>query len=438
MRNKCGLILTLLLCLTLNAHAAVPQGEWVADTAAKVLPSVVNIYAVKTVSVPTFNPFTGYSGGTLRPVSGSGSGVIISSDGYIITNYHVVADFEQIQAKLSDGRVLNARVVGADPKSDIAVIKIAAAGLKPVKIGDAHNLRIGQFVLAVGNAFGLGQTVTMGIVSALGRTNLGINEYEYFIQTDAAINPGNSGGALVNMDGELVGINSAILSRSGGNEGVGLAIPVDLAMSVKDSLLRYGRVVRGWFGVEVQDITPDLARSLRLSSTAGALVANVMTGSPAAKAGLKPGDVITAINDRPITDASSLRIQAAQLKPGMNASVAVIRAGQRLNLAMVAGDQTSAAPQGLTVAKNRFFSGVTVNELSAQQRSKGFKGVIVTKVDANQTDIDLRPGDVIVVINKQSVTSLGSFKAAVNGVGRILKLTINRQGMIVTMTYVRN
>ncbi|OPZ59690.1 MAG: Periplasmic serine endoprotease DegP precursor [Deltaproteobacteria bacterium ADurb.Bin510] len=437
MRSRIVSLLAILLFMSVNVQAAAPQGEWVADTAARVLPSVVNIYAVKTVSVPSFNPFTGYSGGTLRPVSGSGSGVIVSSDGYIITNYHVVAGFEQIQAKTSDGRVLNAKVVGADPKSDIALIKVSATNLRPVKIGDAHSLRIGQFVLAVGNAFGLGQTVTMGIVSALGRTNLGINEYEYFIQTDAAINPGNSGGALVNMDGELVGINSAILSRSGGNEGVGLAIPVDLAMSVKDSLLRYGRVVRGWFGVEVQDLNPALARSLKLNSSNGALVTNVMNGSPAAKAGLRPGDVITAINGRAIVDASSLRLQAAQLKPGVRATLSLMRDGQALNLAMVAGDQAQAASQDLTIANNRFFSGVSVGELGAQQKAKGLKGVLVTNVDANRATIDLRRGDIILAVNKQPVTSLTSFKNAAGQVGRILRLTINRQGVVVTMTYAR-
>ena len=258
---------------------------------------------------------------------GLGSGVIVTKDGYILTNNHVVDDADEVKVTLQDGREFTAKVVGRDPKTDIAVIKIDAKDLPAVPMADSDKVEVGDVVLAIGNPFGVGQTVTTGIVSATGRGNLGIEDYEDFIQTDAAINPGNSGGALVDVEGRLIGINTAILSRSGGNQGIGFAIPSDLARDVMDSLIKDGHVTRGYLGVMIQDVTPALAKEFKLKDTTGALVGDVVPKGPADKAGLKNGDVVVEFNGKKVTDSRHLKLEVARTKPGQTVPVKILRDG---------------------------------------------------------------------------------------------------------------
>lgn len=305
-----------------------------ADAARKSLPSVVNINTSKQVRLPQHplmnDPFfRRYFGGDedTRPqrVSNLGSGVIVSSDGYILTNHHVVEAADEIQVSLPDGRNLPAELVGTDPETDLAVLRVKQTGLDAITFAKPDSVQVGDVVLAIGNPFGVGQTVTMGIVSGLNRSHLGINTFENFIQTDAAINPGNSGGALVDAAGNLVGINTAIFSRSGGNLGIGFAIPVSLAKQVMQQIITHGGVTRGWVGIEVQDITPEIADSFNLHSTEGALIAGVLRGGPADKAGIRPGDVLVKVNDQPVADSSSLLNLIAALPPGKQAALSLIR-----------------------------------------------------------------------------------------------------------------
>lgn len=267
-----------------------------------------------------------------------GSGVIVTGDGYILTNHHVVAGADRLHVTLADRRELPARLVGSDPHTDIAVLKIEGDRLSPAALGDSSKVRIGQFALALGNAFGLGQTVTMGIIGAVGRGRMGITDYEDFLQTDAAINPGNSGGPLVDAEGHVIGVNTAIItSGGGGNEGVGFAVPSDLARSVMDQLVREGRVVRGWLGVGVVDVTPAEAKG-RGGNLEGALVSEVTAGSPAARAGLRRGDIITALNGAPIPDGRSLRLRIAEQPPGSTARLDVSRNGQHREVTAKLGE----------------------------------------------------------------------------------------------------
>ncbi len=296
------------------------------DAAQQALPSVVHVFTSQEVRSPRnpylddplFRHFFGdREGGETQRRSGLGSGVVVSADGYILTNYHVVEAADEIEVASNDGRKFRAKVVGADPESDLAVLRIPTEHkLPPITFAPADSLRVGDVVLAIGNPFGVGQTVTSGIVSALGRSHLGINTFENFIQTDAAINPGNSGGALVDSNGHLVGINAAIYSQSGGSMGIGFAIPVSLARSIMEQIIRTGGVTRGWIGVEVQEITPELAESFHLPATDGALIAGVMRGSPADKAGIRPGDVLLAVEGKPVKDAQGMLDLIAALEPG--------------------------------------------------------------------------------------------------------------------------
>ncbi|HOJ14480.1 MAG TPA: Do family serine endopeptidase, partial [Deltaproteobacteria bacterium] len=368
MRRACSVFVVTAVLLALagarEAGAALPADSlWVADVAERVLPSVVNISSVKTVTQqsplfmdPFFREFFGQAIPKERVERALGSGVIVSGDGYIITNNHVVGGADRVEVRLSDGRVFQATIVGTDPKSDVAVIKINKTGLPAIKIGDSSRLRIGEFVLAVGNPYGLEQTVTLGIVSALGRSGLGITDYENFIQTDAAINPGNSGGALVNMKGELVGINTAILSRTGGSVGIGFAIPVNLAMSIKKSIEKYGKVLRGWLGVTVQELTPELAQSLGLATVKGALVNDVQKGSPADKSGLKRGDVIVAIDGQPVNNTASMRFLVSEALPGTTVRVKVVREGRETTVPVEVGDLSAAKEpeHKILVTDNKF------------------------------------------------------------------------------------
>ncbi|QDX79965.1 2-alkenal reductase [Denitratisoma sp. DHT3] len=317
-----------------------------ADAARKALPAVVHIYTSQEVKAPRnplmddpfFRHFFGDRfGNEVQRRAGLGSGVVVSADGYILTNYHVVETADAIEVALNDGRKVKGRIVGTDPESDLSIIKIDADRLPVITFAQAESLRVGDVVLAIGNPFGVGQTVTSGIVSALGRSHLGINTFENFIQTDAAINPGNSGGALVDSEGNLVGINTAIYSQSGGSMGIGFAIPVSLARTVMEQIIRHGAVTRGWIGVEVQEITPELAESFRLPSAEGALIAGVMRGSPADKAGVKPGDVLLTVNDKPVRDAQSMVEQVAALEPGRTGHLKLRRDNRNLDLPVEIG-----------------------------------------------------------------------------------------------------
>ncbi|MDD3529339.1 MAG: Do family serine endopeptidase [Gallionellaceae bacterium] len=317
------------------AHdGAATQVASFADAAHKSLSSVVNIFTSKQVRAPVnplmndpfFQRFFGVpQQNRTQRVSNLGSGVIVSEDGYILTNHHVVEAADEIQVALPDGRNLQAELVGSDPETDIAVLRVRQDSLHPITFAQPDSLRVGDMVLAVGNPFGVGQTVTMGIVSALGRSHLGINTFENYIQTDAAINPGNSGGALVDAAGNLVGLNTAIFSRSGGNLGIGFAIPVSLLRQVMDEIVRHGAVVRGWVGIEVQDINPDIAESFGLRSTQGALIAGVLRGGPADRAGIRPGDVLLAVDGKPVRDSGSLLQLISALKPGNSAQLRLLR-----------------------------------------------------------------------------------------------------------------
>ncbi|PLT20237.1 MULTISPECIES: Do family serine endopeptidase [Ralstonia] len=319
-----------------------------AEAAKVAMPAVVNIFSSKNApkrsnpqasADPWFRFFFGDRVPEQRqePTASLGSGVIVSSEGYILTNHHVVDGADEIEVALTDGRKSNAKVVGSDPETDLAVLKINLPDLPAITLGRLENVRVGDVVLAIGNPFGVGQTVTMGIVSALGRSHLGINTFENFIQTDAAINPGNSGGALVDAEGNLVGINTAIYSRSGGSLGIGFAIPVSLAKQVMESIISTGSVVRGWIGVEPQDVTPEIAESFGLSRKDGALIAAVVQGGPADRAGLRPGDILTSVNGESILDTTALLNSIAQLKPGAEAKVTVSRKGRPVELTIIVG-----------------------------------------------------------------------------------------------------
>jgi serine protease DegQ len=299
----------------------------------RAMPSVVNIYTSKEAK-PTHNPmlddpfFRKFFGD--RPEQEEkqfslGSGVIVSPQGYILTNNHVVEAADEIEVALSDGRKVAAKVVGADAETDLAVVKVDLPNLPAITLGRLEQAKVGDVVLAIGNPFGVGQTVTQGIVSALGRNHLGINTFENFIQTDAAINPGNSGGALVDTEGHLLGINTAIYSRSGGSLGIGFAIPVTTVKMVMDAIITNGQVIRGWIGVEPQDITPELAESFGLKQKSGAIIAGVLKGGPADKAGIRPGDILLTVEGKPINDTTDMLNLIAQLVPGKKAKMTLLR-----------------------------------------------------------------------------------------------------------------
>ncbi|MEW7976752.1 MAG: Do family serine endopeptidase [Candidatus Sedimenticola endophacoides] len=335
-----GLIAAALLTLLPSTHRTAPILTTLpangpvsyADAVARTVPAVVNIYTSTTVversrtlfDAPLFQHFFGerfQSRPRTRQESSLGSGVVLNADGHILTNNHVVETADEIRVVLADGRTLQARIAGSDPETDLAMLKIDADDLPAILIGNSDNLRVGDVVLAIGNPFGVGQTVTMGIVSATGRSELGINTFENFIQTDAAINPGNSGGALINARGELVGINTAIFSKSGGYQGIGFAIPVTLAKGIMEQILRQGRVVRGWIGISGQDITPELAESFGFTTTEGVLVAGILEGGPADRAGIEPGDVITRIGNHAPQSAREILSIVAALEPDTEVTI---------------------------------------------------------------------------------------------------------------------
>lgn len=326
--------------------SAAAQPGSLAAAVRRAAPAVVSINTSRVTrhpfaDDPWFRLFFGQQGSQSQ--SGLGSGVIMSADGYVLTNNHVVQEADHIEAVLADGRRANARVIGADPESDLAVLKIDLPDLPVMTPSDSDRIEVGDRVLAIGNPFGVGQTVTSGIVSALGRDQLGINTFENFIQTDAAINPGNSGGALTDEQGRLLGINTAIYSRSGGSLGIGFAIPVNVARQALQDIVQNGRVVRGWIGVESTALTPELAENLGAASAQGVIITGVLNGGPAARAGMRPGDVVTRINGQPIRTVAELRAGITALRPGTAATFTALRQGQNVEMQLVPGQRPSVA-----------------------------------------------------------------------------------------------
>ena len=313
-------------------------------------PAVVNVHSARHVRQTARNgksapgsTLPGNYGPPAQQENSLGSGVIVSNDGYILTNYHVIKDADAIQVGLQDGRIAAARVVGTDPDTDLALLKVDIDNLDPIRLGRSDDLKVGDVVLAIGDPYGVGQTVTQGIVSAIGRSKLGLSTFENFIQTDAAINPGNSGGALVNARGELVGINAALFSPSGGSNGIGFAIPVNLANGVMHQLIDYGRVLRGWLGVEPQDITPELAQAFRLKDTRGFLITRVTPQSPAAAAGLMPGDVIDSVDGETVDNSSDALNRIAAKPPGTAVTIGGIHDGQKFSKQVTVAERPSGA-----------------------------------------------------------------------------------------------
>lgn len=427
---------------------------WVADS---VKPAVVSIVATKYVSMPRnyhwffmpgeddeeqdATPPRGRGGrGETRKFrqEGIGSGVLIDKDGYILTNNHVIKGMDELKVFMSDKREFDAKVVGTDPKTDIAIVKISGKNLPWVPLADSASLRVGDWVVAVGSPYGLPQTVTAGIVSALGRSGvLGSHDgYEDFIQTDAAINRGNSGGPLVNLQGKIVGLNTAIFSSSGGNTGVGFAVPSSIIAGVLPSLKAGKAVQRGQLGVFIQDLNEDLAKDFDLKQTKGVLVAQVNKGSAAEKAGILPGDVIAQFNGKAIEDVNELRNRVAAAAPGVKSTVVVIRKGKEITLPVTVGIATETAAAATAEAESDVSNlGMTVTNLTKDLERKldykGEKGVVVTDVDANSLAYrrGVREGDLIIEVNRQPVTAVGEFEKAVKGArNNVLLLIKNKEG----------
>ncbi len=335
-----------------------PRPGSFAEAAQRAMPSVVNIFTTKEVKVaphpfmddPFFRRFFGdrFESPQSRRASSLGSGVIVSPEGYILTNHHVIEAADEIEIALADGRKSKGHVIGSDPETDLAVVRVNMQGLPtPMTFGHSDSARVGDIVLAIGNPFGVGQTVTMGIISALGRSHLGINTFENFIQTDAAINPGNSGGALVDASGNLIGINTAIVSRTGGSLGIGFAITASVAKQIMEQIVQTGGVTRGWIGVEVQDLTPELAESFKRPNTNGALIAGVLKGGPADRAGIKPGDILVAVDGKPVIDSSTMLNLIAALSPGKAAAITVMRNQSEKSVTINVGKRPKPTAQDL-------------------------------------------------------------------------------------------
>ena len=368
---------------------------------------------------------------------GIGSGVVIDARGYILTNNHVVKDADELQVVLQDERKLEAKVVGSDERTDIAVIKIEADDLTPIAIGDSDQLQVGEWVMAIGSPFGLNQTVSAGIVSAVGRGNVGIADYEDFIQTDAAINPGNSGGPLVNLGGQLVGINTAIASRSGGNMGVGFAIPINMAKSVMDQLISGGSVTRGYLGIYIADLSSELAESFHYKDKHGILIQDVSENGPGAKAGLKPGDIITSLGDKPAGDASEFRNHVAQLRPGTKVALRIWRDDKMQTVEATLGtmpDQPMRADNQAITSTPRV--GVELSDITDELRERyhlgDVKGAVVLEVvpDSAADHAGIKAGDVINQIDTSEVASAAQAKSLLSKTDpkQPLRLRIIREG----------
>ncbi len=433
-------------------------GRAMAEVTAAVKPAIVNISTSKTVKIagsedpffndPFFRRFFGDNFGHQKQPReqksvGLGSGVIVSSNGYIITNYHVIKEADEIKVLMPDKKEYVGKVIGSDPKTEISVVKIEAHGLPTVSWGNSDLLEVGDLVLAVGNPYGLNQTVTMGIVSALGRANVGIADYEDFIQTDAAINPGNSGGALVNARGELVGINTAIYSTSGGYQGIGFAIPSNMVKSVMDSLIKTGKVVRGWLGISIQKITPELAKQFKLKDEVGALVGDVVENSPSEKAGLKRGDVIIEYDGRKIEEPSNLRNMIANTAPGEEHKIKVLRENKTLTLKVTVGELPADAQEEIVSGSyENVLKGITVQDMTPEIAQKlkipdRIKGVIISDVaeDGIASGV-LTQGDVIQEINRKKVDSVKNYQEVVSKIKKDedVLLLIYRRGTSLFVT----
>jgi len=437
--------------------------EALSEVATVATPSVVNISTTRVIKTREEAPFDFFEDPFFRRFFGDqlphpdipkehkeqslGSGVIVSEDGYIVTNNHVIEKAQEIKVMLSSKKDYKAKLIGADPKTDIAVIKIDAKGLTALPWGNSDKLKVGEIVFAIGNPFGLNQTVTMGVISAVGRANVGIADYEDFIQTDAAINPGNSGGALLNARGELVGINTAIVSRTGGYQGIGFAVPSTMAKQVMDSLIKFKKVVRGWLGVSIQEVTSDLAEEFGVKDLKGALVSGVVKGSPAEKAGIRQGDVILQYNGKLVEDTGHLRNMVSQTPLGTAVTVKVLRQKKEIEIPVVIAELpkklAEAAPEKESGSEQESsaLAGLVVHEITPDiARRYGIdeeaKGVIIIKVDQGSRAFEagLRPGDVILQINQKGmqkdIATIEDYKKAaskIKGRERIL-LLIKRKG----------
>ncbi len=430
--------------------------------AAKDLPSVVNIASTKVVrtsggaqlspffSDPFFRQFFGdqfspqYQVPQEQREHSLGSGVIVNPDGYILTNNHVVDGASDITVTVGNKHDYKGKIIGTDPKTDIAVVKIEATGLPVLVLGDSSKVRVGDFALAIGNPFGLNQTVTMGIVSATGRAGLGIEDYEDFIQTDAAINPGNSGGALVNVNGDLIGINTAILTGGeggdggGGPEGIGFAIPINMARQVMEQILKNGKVIRGYLGAWIQPVTPQIAKAFGLSQPSGALLGDIESTGPAGKAGLQRGDVVLEMNGKPITDVDAFRLQIAMMAPGTTVRLKVFHNGATRDVDVVLGELPSkpAAVAGEAGTPSAALQGLSVDNLTPQIiRQLGLpaktQGVVITAVQPGSAaaEADLRRGDVVQEVDRKPVRNVDEFTRAISSLGKqSVLLLVNRGG----------
>ncbi len=449
-----------LLALNLANPNEGPSHTGFAPVVKKVVPAVVNVSSSKMTKVPTeflgqmpddplFQQFFGNGSGrgnTPRQApeqreQGLGSGIIMSPDGYILTNNHVVDGATDVRVTLADKREFKAKVVGTDPKSDIAVLKIDATNLPTITVGDSSKVQVGDYALAVGDPFGVGQTVTMGIVSATGRTNLGIEDYEDFIQTDAPINPGNSGGALVNDRGELIGVNTAILSHgSEGNQGIGFAIPSNMARTVMEEIVQNGKVTRAYLGIVPQDVTPAMAQAFNETVPSGALVGDVSADSPAQRSGLQRGDIIVDLNGKPVADANDLRMKISMATPGTDVNMRVMRSGEArevtVKLGVLPTTEAAATPEGRnSSSSSSALAGVSVQDLDGGTAHDlglpaSTQGVVVTNVNptSEAADAGLRKGDVIQEVNRQPVKSTSDFERAVRSSKEEPLLLVNRNG----------
>ncbi len=432
-------------------------GQAMAEIAEVYSPAVVNISTIRTVKVrgipdpffddPFFRRFFGDEFRRFRAprehrTASLGSGVIVDPKGYILTNNHVIKEADEIKVTLSDKREFKGKVIGTDAKTDIAVIKIDSDNLPTIKWGDSDRLRVGETVLAIGSPYGLTQTVTMGIVSAVGRANVGIADYEDFIQTDAAINPGNSGGALVNVKGELIGINTAIFSTSGGYQGIGFAIPSNMAKAVMDSLINKGKVIRGWLGVSIQSITPELAKQFNLKEERGALVGDVIEESPAEKAGIQRGDVIIEYEGKKIDEPYQLKNMVANTVPGKEVELKIIRENKTKTI-KVTISELPAEMQKLSKSEyNNLLKGVTVENLIPETYEKlnlpkRLKGVVVSDIDEDSpASMVLMQGDVIQEINRKRIINIRDYENVVSRIkpGEDILLLVFRGGSSMYIT----
>lgn len=425
------LILSAALLLSSTAHAALPAAvdgqplPSLAPMLENVSDAVVNIATESEVKVrrrrdpffddPFFRRFFDQRRNQTRKRQGLGSGVVFdAADGLILTNAHVIEGADKITVNLKDGREAQAEVIGSDKDSDVAVIKVKLNGLTEIPLGNSDKLRVGDFVVAIGNPFGLRQTVTSGIVSALGRSGLGIENYEDFIQTDASINPGNSGGALVNLRGELIGINTAIVAPSGGNVGIGFSIPINMAIQIKQQLVEYGEVQRGRLGVRIQDLTADLAEAFEIEQARGAIITKIEKGSMAENAGIESGDVVVTANGRAITKGADLHNAIGLLRVGDELELEILRGGQRKIISTTVGDLAMDSKIGKNL--NPRLEGATFSELDDQQLSQGLEGgVLVSNVEQGSPAWynGVRPNDIVVSANRKTVSNLDSFRLAV-------------------------